>query len=281
MKKTACLMLAFLLCLGAFCACGKNTAKRYDGEKDDSSSDANVIFGDISFDLVVESTEESSEVSSKESVWGESVDVSVNAPEEEPDISYEESEEAAESPMESEPEEEEEAPGAEDSSVSDGSSSGGSSSGGSSSGGSSGGGSSGGGTAQMPEINYPDYSTYLVAFKNNGDGTGTLTVTIPMSGIGNGKIVLKTSSKLTYVSGTARSNAGGVINDSTTAGTIIVSYASAGTYSSGTQVLNAKYKISAGASITASDITVTSWCIGDGMQMLATEEDGAPVIVIY
>ena len=123
-------------------------------------------------------------------------------------------------------------------------------------------------------------TTYTLSFEDNENGTGTLTVTLPAN-IQNGKIAIKTSADLSYVANSAQSPIDGTVNDTavSTKG-IVVSFAEARSYNENAVLLTAEYTIASGAQITADDIIVDSWKLGDGTSYVSTNADGNVNVII-
>lgn len=127
------------------------------------------------------------------------------------------------------------------------------------------------GTGSAPENPDTSLPTVTLVAKNNGDGTVTVSAKLP-SGIGNGKIVLTVSDKLEYVSGSAKSDIGGAINDKGGFNGIGVSFATTSLYDEGSNALIANYKLSSGATLTADDFWCDSWELGDGTAWVSNSD---------
>lgn len=127
------------------------------------------------------------------------------------------------------------------------------------------------GTGSAPENPGTSLPAVTLVAKNNGDGTVTVSAKLP-SGIGNGKIVLTVSDKLEYVSGSAKSDIGGAINDKGDFNGIGVSFATTSLYDEGSNALIATYKLSSGATLTAEDFWCDSWELGDGTAWVSNSD---------
>ncbi|MBQ3196022.1 MAG: hypothetical protein IJB65_06095 [Clostridia bacterium] len=108
--------------------------------------------------------------------------------------------------------------------------------------------------------------------KENGDGTVTISAKLP-SGIGNGKVVLTVSDKLSYIEGSASSGNGGFVNDNGSFNGVAVTFATATFFDEGTTVLTANYKLSEGASLSTDDFWCDNWELGDGNVWLSNSEE--------
>ena len=131
---------------------------------------------------------------------------------------------------------------------------------------------------EVETVVWPDvgYTTYMLNFVDNGDGTGTAYISIPQ-GICNGRIVLKTSDKLSYVENSLRCelNCMVVKDDALYAENgLDLLFADAEPLPKNSNVFIADFRINGSDPITADDFIITQWEIGDGVVMLATNEDG-------
>lgn len=119
-----------------------------------------------------------------------------------------------------------------------------------------------------------DLPVVTLVGRKNADGTVTISARLPY-GIGNGKIVLSVSDKLSYVSGSAASDIGAVINDTGAFNGIGASFATATFYDEDATALSATYTVNEGASITTDDFWCDQWKLGDGTAWLSSNEDCA------
>ena len=103
-----------------------------------------------------------------------------------------------------------------------------------------------------------DYETFNLKLTDNGDGTATVSVTVP-AGISSGKIVVSTSDNLEYIADSITSGSiAGTLNDNYSRGGvsgICVTFAVANVLDEGTVVLTARYNIVDGGFVTASDVS--------------------------
>ncbi len=122
-----------------------------------------------------------------------------------------------------------------------------------------------------------DYLTYNLKLTDNGDGTATVTVTLP-AGVSSGKIVVKVSDKLAYIENSLTSGTvDGTINpnynvDGVTG--LCVAYATSGYFDADTTVFTAKYTIVDGGFVSLEDVSVPVWNLSNGDVKLGTQLDG-------
>lgn len=125
-----------------------------------------------------------------------------------------------------------------------------------------------------------DYATFNLKIKDNGDGTATVTAYAP-AGAFSGKIVIDTTSDLTYIPGSAVCE--GVLNEEYNkngVSGVCVAFAFHTALRQDTVVFTAKYNITVGADITAEDIYSEEWNLTNGSEFIANQNDG-PVDVEY
>jgi len=120
-------------------------------------------------------------------------------------------------------------------------------------------------------------TTFKVLVKENGDGTVTITATVPAD-IDSGKIVVSVSDDLTIVPGSlAASVAGSTLNENYTKGDVSgATNAFAGTTANpeGTVAFTANYTLAEGATLDTSDVTVPEWNLSTNSVKVGTQKDG-------
>lgn len=131
---------------------------------------------------------------------------------------------------------------------------------------------------EVETVVWPDvgYTTYMLNFVDNGNGTGTAYISIP-EGICNGRVVLKTSDKLSYVENSLRCelNCMVVKDDALYAENgLDLLFADAEPLPKNSNVFIADFEVNGSDPVTADDFILTHWEIGDGVVMLATIDDG-------
>ncbi len=117
-----------------------------------------------------------------------------------------------------------------------------------------------------------DLPVPTLAVKDNGDGTVTASLKLP-AGVANGEIIVTTSDKLNYVSGSANSDIG-IINDAGAFNGVFVTFAAIDFYDEGTTAISINYRIAEGAVISEEDFWCDDWQIGDGTKWLSKKGQG-------
>ncbi len=124
--------------------------------------------------------------------------------------------------------------------------------------------------------------TFTVTLTDNGDGTATITATIP-EGVISGKIVIETSADLEFVEGSLKSAVAGTCNEGYNRDGVTgecVSFASSVAYAADSEVFSATYNVADGADLDESDIIVDLWNLSGDAGRLGTQADGDVIKVI-
>lgn len=141
-----------------------------------------------------------------------------------------------------------------------------------------------------PSAAAADYQTFTVRVSDNGDGSATVTATIP-AGVFSGKIVVTPSERLTLDVDSFKGPAGApsAINDKylreenvgTEDAPVVreitgqcVSFAGVSLMEEGTVVFSAVYTASDGQPITDADFTVPVWNLSNGKEFLGIQYNG-------
>lgn len=132
-------------------------------------------------------------------------------------------------------------------------------------------------------------TTYDIVISDNGDGTVTVTATVPED-VYSGKLVISTSSDLTLVPnslyGCSELKHNCYVNEDYDKNGVTgacVSFAFGNKISSSVDTLcvfTAVYTVAAGAEITAEDVSAPIWNLTDGYSFIGTQKDGAPTISV-
>lgn len=120
-----------------------------------------------------------------------------------------------------------------------------------------------------------DYIPYIAKANENGDGTVTVTVSLP-EGISFGSVCIKVSDNLEYVADSMESPIDATINPAYSRDGIsgqYATFASASVYDEGSVVFTADYKI-VGASVGSEDFAFPKWELGDGTRFLSDNTTG-------
>ncbi len=125
-------------------------------------------------------------------------------------------------------------------------------------------------------INHLTHPACTATLVDNGDGTITLTVTLPED-IANGAFNVFWSELLEYIDDSYSTDIGdsvsGECNIVQNDNGFEVSFASSAKFPRGAVALRARFNVAAGASIGKEDITFEQWSLSDGDTVLSTQEN--------